>query len=229
MTQYCSFQVPAFFSPMYTAKRRFFLDTVGRCSRRCTNSNCAREFNWTTLLRLMYGWSVKIDLGNSELWLETGAPLATSAMRRIGHLLFNSLSLSCCFFHLRRVLRSETFSSRVLFYGGKYIWYTVERCGGVRGSWNNQSFILQHFRGWPKSMCAKIRHRSHRTRDWVLTGPWADVIANKLVWLHCPRVPWEHVLHICTFVTSSFGSRRGAVRTRCAKLLLVWKVERLSR
>ena len=58
-----------------------------------------------------------------------------------------------------------------------------------------------------------------------LPRPQADVIANKPVRLHCPRSPGT----FARFVTSSFGSRRGAVRTRCAKLLLVWKVERLPR
>ena len=176
-----------------------------------------------------------------------GATLASSAMRQIGYLLFHyastaprftfapftschcvfqSFSSSSHVFHLRRVLRSATFSSRVFFNDGNYIWHTVERCEGVRGSWNNQTFILQHFRSWPKSICAKICHRSLSHEG---LGPYpgpglTSSLRNRFDYI----VRVSRGIGFARFVTSSFGSRCGAVRTRCAKLL-VWKVERLSR
>ena len=74
--------------------------------------------------------------------------------------------------HLNESLKTETFSFRVLFYGGKYIRYTVEKVWGCTRKLELSKFYLQHFRGWPKSVYAKIRHRSpSHERPGPFPGP----------------------------------------------------------
>ena len=137
-----SLQVPALFS-VDVAMRNVLLDTVSRCSRRCTNS---RQYHDYCCYVYCTGGQCKIDQGNSELVVESERHLHLLQYEILIYFLFSTelvlrphftfastpyiLPLLCSYL-------SETLYNRN---------YTIERRGDTRGSWNNQSFILPNFR-----------------------------------------------------------------------------------
>ena len=126
----------------------------------------------------------------------------------------------CHVSRFRRAPRSERFSSRVPFYGGKYIW-----C--ARGSWNYPRKFFATFQGLTK---ISLRQDVCRSPSHEGLGPYPGPgLTSSLTNRFDCIVRGSRGGTFARFVNSSIGGRRGAARTRGAMLLLVLKVEQLPR